>query len=315
MQIPCPDSQLFFQEGIEPVVSAFEHKKFSRLEELYTAWCTGKQRFPDGRWKLFQYGASLREHFGFSRRWPYASQVIKEWLEEHPESQAAKYVEAIYWRAYAWDARGLGNARTVSKDGWEIFRERIAKAGAAVEDPRLKGSSCPAPYALRISILLDTGSDEEKLQSIYTDAAKKFPQYHHIHLAMARHYDPRWGGSLGAYEKFASDVAQATREFEGMGMYARIYSDVDSHNGIPFSNDSRRPPFWKKLRAGYDDLIRLYPLSMHNLGLYVSVACRSDDAELYRQLRTRVKGYEGLFELFDPIDVCDRRHGWVATRN
>ncbi len=99
---------------------------------------------------------------------------------------------------------------------------------------------------------------------------------------MARHFEPKWGGSTAKYELFADSVAEQTKNFEGMGMYARLYWLVDRRQGIPFTNDPLAPPSWKKLRAGYEDLIRLYPSSIHNLGKYAGVACRSTDGELYR---------------------------------
>jgi len=96
-------------------------------------------------------------------------------------------------------------------------------------------------------------------------------------------------------------------------MYARLYWLVDTRRGgIPFVDDPVQPPQWSKLHAGYEDLMRLYPSSMHNLGKYAGVACRSSDGALYRSLRSRIAGYEGSAEMLDPIDVCDRRHKWTS---
>lgn len=94
-------------------------------------------------------------------------------------------------------------------------------------------------------------------------------------------------------------------------MYARLYWLVDSRKNIPFLNEPARAPYWSKLKAGYEDLMRLYPSSIHNLGKYVGVACMSADSELYRRLRSRINGYEQSAKSLDPIDVCDRRHKWV----
>jgi hypothetical protein len=129
---------------------------------------------------------------------------------------------------------------------------------------------------------------------------------------MARHYEPKWGGSTELYERFADQVAEQTRGFEGWGMYARLYWLVDQRRDLPFVNEESAPPHWKKLRSGYEDLVRLYPSSMHNLGKFAGVACRSNDGELYRQLRAKIDGYEQGADMLDPIDVCDRRHGWTG---
>jgi uncharacterized protein DUF4034 len=313
-QVPCPDSALLFHEGRGLVQSAFNAKDFKRLDELYDQWCTGKDRFPDGRWKLSQYGDGLDDNFTHWNTWTKDLTVIQTWQQSRPWSKAALYAEAIYWRAYAWKARGGGYAHSVSKEGWELFRERLAKSKDILAALQAGGSECAAPYALTLSVLTDLGAREEQLAAVFTGAVREYPEYHNIYFAMARHYEPKWGGSAEQYGSFADQVAEQTKGFEGMGLYARLYWLVDNRRGIPFTNDPSRAPDWRKLQAGYEDLMRLYPSSMHNLGKYAGVACRSTDGELYRSLRSKIAGYEHTAEMLDPVDVCDRRHKWTPPK-
>jgi uncharacterized protein DUF4034 len=146
-QVPCPDSALLFHEGRGLVQSAFNAKDFKRLDELYDQWCTGKDRFPDGRWKLSQYGDGLDDNFTQWNTWTKDLTVIQTWQQSRPRSKAALYAEAIYWRAYAWKARGGGYAHSVSKEGWELFRERLAKSKDILAALQAGGSECAAPYA------------------------------------------------------------------------------------------------------------------------------------------------------------------------
>jgi hypothetical protein len=313
-QIPCPDSELFFHDGQALVQSAFNAREFTKLDALYSQWCSGKDRFPDGRWKLSQYEAALYQNFSAWNTWTKDLDVIKSWQKSLPNSAAALFSEAVYWHAYAWKARGAGYASTISKEGWELFRERLSKAESALALAQVATSECAAPYALRLSVLTELGAREERLTSLYAEATRKYPEYHGIYFAMARHYEPKWGGSTAQYESFANRAAEQTKDFEGMGMYARVYWLVDYNQGIPFTNDARQTPSWKKLKAGYEDLMRLYPSSIHNLGKYAGVACRSTDGDLYRRLRTKIVGYEQSAEMVDPVDVCDRRHHWIASK-
>jgi hypothetical protein len=309
--VPCPDSELFVLEGSLPVQAAFNDNDFKSLDRIYEQWCTGKDRFLDGRWKLSQYGDALYQLFETWRDWPTALRMIKAWQQSPPGSNAALYAEAVYWRAYAWSGRGGGFADTVSREGWELFHERLVFAKAALIELKKRGRDCPAPYVAWLNILLESGATEEELQAVYKEGIGKYPEYQNIYFAMSRHYDPKWGGTAEKYESFASQVAEQTKEFEGMGMYARLYWLVDNKNSVPFRGEASSPPHWQKLKAGYDDLVRLYPRSFYNLGKYAGVACRSSDSELYRKLRTRIAGYEQTAAMNDPVDVCDRRHKWV----
>ncbi|MBD9416736.1 DUF4034 domain-containing protein [Pseudomonas sp. PDM16] len=312
-QVPCPDSALFFHEGKALVQRAFNERQFATLDTLYDQWCSGKDRFPDGRWKLSQYEAALHENFDAWNTWSRDLDAIKSWKSVSPNSAAAIFSEAVYWRAYAWKARGADYASTVSKEGWELFYERLSKAESALASSNIS-TGCAAPYALRLSVLTELGAQEERLASLYEEASRKHPEYHGIYFAMAMHYEPQWGGSAAKYESFANKAAEQTKAFEGMGMYARLYWLVDYHQGIPFTNDPRQAPSWKKLKLGYDDLVRLYPSSIHNIGKYAGVACRTPDSDLYRKLRTKIAGYEQSAQMVDPVDVCDRRHQWGTSK-
>lgn len=313
-QIPCPDSELFFHQGKALVQRAFNAIDYDRLDTLYEQWCTGSERFPDGRWKLSQYGDGLSDNFSAWKKWSKDLDTIKEWQKTHPKSEAAKYAEAIYWRSYAWSARGSGYSSTVSKEGWELFYERLNKAkeilGTLIKSPPV----CPAPYPLALSLLTELGATESQLRDIYIEGTSRFPEYHNIYFSMSKHYQPKWGGSIEKYDTFAKQVAEQTKKFEGMGMYARLYWLVDSTDGIPFYENSGSPPEWNKLHTGYEDLIRKYPSSMHNLGKYTDVVCRTSESKLYRELRTKINGYEPTAEMVDPIDVCDKRHQWLPEK-
>jgi len=310
-QVPCPDSALFFHAGKGPVQQAYNAGNFKTLDDLYDQWCTGKDRFPDGRWKLSQYGDAFADNFSAWSAWSKDLKTIQAWQQARPESKAAPYAEAVYWRAYAWKARGSGYANTVSKEGWELFRERMAKAKDILTTLHERGAQCAAPYPLTLSVLTEMGASETELAAVFERGVREYPEYHNIYFAMARHYEPKWGGSLEQYERFARETAERTKSFEGMGMYARLYWLVDTRHGIPFGSDDAQPPYWSKLHAGYEDLMRLYPSSMHNLGKYADVACRSSDGELYRTLRSKIAGYEDSAKMLDPIDVCYRRHKWT----
>jgi hypothetical protein len=312
-QVPCSDSQMFYHEGSALVQRAINVRDFDELDKLYEQWCTGNDRFPDGRWKLSQYGDGLGKNFSAWNKWVQDLETIKMWRNLHTRSEAAQYAEAVYWRTYAWKARGSGYASSVSKEGWELFRERLNKSKDILDALRTVPPRCPAPYPLMLSVLTELGATEDQLLAVYSEGTSRFPEYHNIYFSMATHYQPKWGGSVEEYDAFATRAAEQTKEFEGMGMYARLYWLVDYESGIPFYERPSQPPEWKKLHAGYEDLMRKYPSSMHNLGKYVGVVCRTRDSKLYRELRSKIAGYEQSAEMVDPIDVCDKRHQWNSA--
>ena len=80
-QVPCPDSTLFFLQGRRIVQEALNGRDFKALDELYDQWCTGKDRFPDGRWKLSQYGEGLKDNFSQWNTWSRDLDRLKAWKQ------------------------------------------------------------------------------------------------------------------------------------------------------------------------------------------------------------------------------------------
>jgi hypothetical protein len=312
--VPCPEKQQF--EDAEFLVQRlYNESNFKELDALFDKWCAGKDRFPDGRWKLSSFGDAIYNNLSAWRNWDVDLKKIQKWRAQSPSSVAAWYAEAVFWRAYAWQARGTGYASSVSKEGWEIFGERLDKARKIVEDNIGNDPKCPAAYPLWLNLMLERSVPEKVERAVFDRAQRQFPEYHQIYFAMARRYEPKWGGSPVAYERFASEAAQLSKLFEGAGMYARIYWLVDYDGGLPFRSDPLVPPTWTKLKLAYEDLMKRYPGSLHNLGKYTGVVCRTTDSNLYKSLRPRLAGYENGLEFVDPVEICDRRHGYRRPGN
>lgn len=308
-RLPCPDSTQFLAEGELPLQEAFIQGNYDTLERLYAKWCKGEDRFADGRWKLAWYVTAFSARFKGSANWDGELRDIRKWQKARPGSDAARLAEAVYWRGHAWHARGTGYSRTVSKEGWRLFAQRLERAYEVLQTI---GAGCAAKYPLILDTLIDAGAPESVLRPIFAEASAAYPRYHNIYFSMARRFEPKWGGSVEDYERFAREAVEATATFEGKGMYARLYWLVDYDSGIPFARGISDMPEWGTLRQGFNDLLERYPNSQHNLGQFLNVACRSADADLYRSLRAKLGPYAGTGSTYDPIEVCDMRHRWHA---
>lgn len=308
--VTCSDGALFFHQGQAIVQDAFNNGNYKLLDDVYNNWCTGKERFPDGRWKLSQYANGLEVNFKAWNMWEKDLEKIKKWQSDFPASESGRFVEGVYWYAYAWRARGSGYASSVSEEGWKIYRDRLKKSKQAFADILRTDRACPAVYARMLDAMVSIGDKEGDLKAVFDKGVKQYPDYHNIYFAMARFYSPKWHGDVNAYDRFARNTVEKTKSFEGHGMYARLYWLVDSPDDIQFKQSLNSTPYWKDLKQAYEDLIKRYPSSIHNLGKFAGVACRSSDSKLYLSLRRKIDGYQNDADFNDPVDVCDMRHGW-----
>lgn len=309
---PCPDSFTFTREAQFPVETAWNQGDTAELQRLFDRWCTGKDRMPDGRWYLSWFTGTFQDRLEVWGDWERVQGIVTRWRAASPDSEAARLSEAMFWRAYGWHARGQGVARGVAPEGWALFRERLGKARALLEDV---DATCPATASTRLWVATDLGAPDAELRPLFNAAVARFPEYQNLYTAMSRHHEPRWGGSAAAFDAFAREAARTTARFEGLGLYARLYWTVDHEYGQPFTNEPGSRPDWLTLRQGFEDLLAHYPNSQSIRVQFMSVACRSNDSALYRRLRTELAAYAANeMDTALPLEVCDVRHHWQPQR-
>ncbi|MBX7229188.1 MAG: hypothetical protein K1X48_06250 [Burkholderiaceae bacterium] len=305
----CDGSSLVNKAGL-PLQGMWNQREFDKIEKDFQAWCSSTERFPDGQWKLIAFEYSFNLMFKTWKKWDDDRKRFEEWKVKNPTSAASALIEAIFWRTYAWNARGGGYASTVSKEGWELFRERMEKAKTVLTNSKNQAKSCPLWYSLMLDTLRDSGSPLVELETLYKEAAALFPEYHPIHFSMGSALSPRWGGNLERFDKFAREVVKITKQAEGYGLYARLYwtEDGPAPYTIQFPKGSKTPE-WELMKSGFEDLMKRYPESTWNMNKFASFACRANDKATYLKLRQQLGTIidSQLWPSGYSVDVCDYR--------
>jgi hypothetical protein len=70
-----------------------------------------------------------------------------------PQSVTARVALARAYLNYAYDARGEGNAGTVSDSGWKLFAERTAEGKRILDEASALPTKCPEWYIAMLSWL------------------------------------------------------------------------------------------------------------------------------------------------------------------
>ncbi len=305
----CDGSSLVNKAGL-PLQGMWNQREFDKIEEKFQSWCTSTERFPDGQWKLIAFEYSFDLMFKTWKGWDGDLKRFADWKVKNPNSPASTLIEVIFWRTYAWNARGGGYASTVSKEGWELFRERMEKAKALLAKSNDQAKACPLWHSLMLDTLRDSGAKLAELEAIYKEAVTLFPAYHPIHFSMGSAISPRWGGSAEIFDKFAKDSVKITKQTEGNSLYARLYwtQDGPGQYTIQFPKGSKTPE-WDLIKSGFEDLMQRYPESTWNMNKFASFACRANDKATYLKLRQQLGTIidSALWPSGYSVDVCDHR--------
>jgi len=289
----------------------FSNDQFSELDAMLNRLASTKERTQDGRYQLYIVTADLREWFGlwdedldstFSNR-------LDAWREQFPKSAAEPIVEAMHASALAWRARGGGFADRVAPEAWDLFHKRNERAWRILMDNRKTASTLPTWYELAISVGFELNKPDGELAALLDEGIARFPGYHSIYFAYARKFAPRWGGSYEAGDAFIQKVVAAKTNPEGEALYTRLYWLLDQTSGSPEDFFTVSLVSWRRMRTGFELLMKEFPNSPWNLANFAIFACRARDGATYTRLRPKVDAGQARLAGDDAysMEVCDAR--------
>jgi hypothetical protein len=256
-------------------------------QALIDSTARSKERLTDGTWVGWKLFAGYEQALQQERPWDEQLARLRQWRTEEPQSAPAALMEASYWSAYAWFARGTQFSANVPDQAFKIAHERMAKARAVLEESKTYAASNPAWYAQMLGVALFQGWPSAERVALFNEAVNAEPLYDGTYIRMANGLTPRWGGSLDDYDRFVRASVAKTKAAYGNVMYARLYwflSDTE-WDKEPFT--ALRIP-WQRMKSGFDDLMKRYPDSQWNLQHYASFACRAGDGKTFMALLPRL---------------------------
>lgn len=296
------------QEAVGAIVSAeLIFGNFERVDKTLAHYADTKERLESGKWKL----AVVVNGIGQAARrtkYEYALLNFKNWKAKAPNSVARALYESEIWTSFAWNARGSGYARTVTPEGWKLFRERLNQAMAALEDARTYAATNPAWYAAYLYLALALDRPLQDRLRIFLEATKREPYYYETHFAMLLGLTPKWGGSYAQIAGFAEEAVKATRAQDGDSMYTRIYWYVSGNVELQEDLFKDVGASWDRMRKGFEELQARYPKSYWIANNFASFACRARDKTAFFKLLPMVekKVYSEAWRTNYSYDLCRR---------
>ena len=300
-KLACPDVVVIQETRSRAVTTPYERDDFAALDKTFETWRDGGKQHGDGSWELALFIPGLAAGLTSVTA---DTEKLSAWRKMRPDSVAAQYAQAYAWYFYAVRVKGDDPHAKPPREARAIAADRLGKATALLLQLQPKMNDSPAWHELRIAVLVEQNAIAAARKA-FDEAVARFPRFHPLYFAMSNAYKGP------AFEQFANVAVKASRQFEGSGMYARLYQRVDYNTAMPFDPERSSLPRWTELRAGYTDLLQRYPASITLATSFASVACRSDDSELYRRMRTAADEYFSVRSFtVVPVEACDKRHGW-----
>lgn len=265
--------------------------QFARLDEQAMDLQRTRARFPGGDWKLYRFHEALEklvdEENATDQEWQDRIALLTRWHTARPDSIHAAIALGDAWAGYGWHARGTGFADTVTEEGWQLFRERLGRAQAVLDDARKLPAQCPHLYCALVDLARCQGWERAEVDKVFEQAVALEPLYLHVYSAMARYLTPRWHGERGDWERFADASATRIGGQEGSVIYGHIAWQISKlQRGNEFFNENNVS--WGRIRQGFRDREALYGSSARTLNAFCKLAGAAADRQTTRELLARI---------------------------
>lgn len=241
----------------------FGQGDFAQLEQEAQRARASKARLTGGVWKLHGFYEGVAKPYPGDHPtkadWESQFANTKKWIAAYPESATARIALADSYVNYAWAARGLGYADTVTRSGWKLFGQRIELAKSTlIEAARLK-EKCPYWYGVMQNVALAEGWEKSTARELFDQAVNFEPSFLQYYRSYAYFILPKWYGQPGDAEQFAEDVSREVRGREGDIYYFEIASEIACQYDLYESPVPKMS--WEKIKGGYTAIDQLYGLS------------------------------------------------------
>jgi hypothetical protein len=174
------------------------------------------------------YATLATPKFSNSADYPEHCVVLAKWRDQHPDSPTPLLALAKAHINWAWEARGVGFADTVTDEGWQHFHTRIAEAKRLVDAALELGVKDGEAYALLILIAKAEGRPQEQARAWLKEGQKLDPTYYMMYIQMADYLLPKWHGENGEVERFAAEVVEQLPGDDGLDVYGHIAWSINA---------------------------------------------------------------------------------------
>lgn len=168
-------------------------------------------------------------------------------------------IKADFYLEYAWRARGHGYANQVTREGWRLFRKRLAVAQKALDLAWAEDPYDAQIPTLMISIAEGQQKPRSDMEKWFRRAMKLDPNDYLACRSKLHYLLPQWYGSRQAMLAFGRECVTSTNWGGEVPLIL-----VDAHSARTLSPEQCReywllPGVWPDIKAAYEKYARLNP--------------------------------------------------------
>jgi hypothetical protein len=218
---------------------------------------------------IYQLSPKLCAKYGWKGDFNRINPVFQQAFASQWYAPYFKGVFDVYW---AWDARGSGDASTVTPEGWKLFGQRIDDAARALEEA-WKLDPTQSAIAEQMVTACMARSDPQGIELWYRRGIEANPDDYQLCQNKLYALSPRWLGSHEEMLAFGRECAATENHLGGIAqMIVNAHVTISQESGNP-GQYMLQPQVWNDIHKVLEDRLLLYP-TRHNRSRYVQWAAQ-----------------------------------------
>lgn len=266
---------------------ALINRDFDLIDRAADEARESKEQTLAGVWKLERiYDGLERPREGTSdAEWKRHIRLLRQWMEERPDSDTAPVAVAASLFKFAWNARGHGYSDSVSNENRKLFVERMALARNLLTTITAR-TSCPMWYSLMLQIALSEGWDRESYEELFEHAIQFEPTWYEYYRQKAIYLLPKWRGEPGELEAYA--YSYATQKGEDN---ARIYFLIIQCASAADQAERQKPvAHYAVFKQGFSEMRKSHGVTRRTLGIAFEKAVLARDSAFAQDISADMNG-------------------------
>lgn len=266
---------------------ALVNRDFDLIDRAADEARESKEMTVAGVWKLERiYDGLERPRVDTSdEEWKRHIRLLRQWMEERPDSDTAPVAVAASLFKFAWNARGHGYSDSVSNENRKRFVERMALARNLLTTITAR-TSCPMWYSLMLQIALSEGWDREAYEELFENAVQFEPTWYEYYRQKAIYLLPKWHGEPGELDAYA--YSYATQKGEDN---ARIYFLIIQCASAADQAERQKPvAHYAVFKQGFSEMRKSHGVTRRTLGIAFEKAVLARDSAFAQEISADMNG-------------------------